>query len=231
MDNLLRLHTMLYATMHTVFNFQTIFYSIVNTAVILHTLFYITMNTALIWRRLLYFMQPYILFLVYTLYSAQLWILRLFYYILSNYALQVFKNTKYALPSVSLLIHTIGSLGETCLSSVALPFPARGNSIQDTVCMCESITLASFSIICQHCRREIKRTQFPLQTRSLNLLRSISPAPIWSQRIQTAVMQCYSALFSLPVHEGTWFCKCESMLKQSGKIQGPNFWRLWHKFI
>jgi len=50
----------------------------------------------------------------------------------------------------------------------------------------ESITLTSFSIICQHCRREIKRTQFPLQMHGVNLL-SLR-ARLKPTHIQRAVM-------------------------------------------
>jgi len=53
----------------------------------------------------------------------------------------------------------------------------------------ESITLTSFSIICQHCRREIKRTQFPLQMHGVNLL-SLR-ARLKPTHIQRAVMWCF----------------------------------------
>jgi len=96
-----------------------------------------------------------------------------------------------------------------------------------TESVCESITLTSFSIICQHCRREIKRTQFPLQMHGVNLLLSLrarlKPTHPESSNVMFLFWACY-------VKEP--FYKCEPRPKEVLKSAGPSgFWSLWHKSI
>lgn len=82
------------------------------------------------------------------------------------------------------------------------------------VCVCESITLASFSIICQHCHREIKRSQFPLQMHSLNLLLS----PCLSETHTSRERLCDVSVLRL-LHEAT-FLQVQANTKRSSKIWG-----------
>lgn len=81
----------------------------------------------------------------------------------------------------------------------------------------ESITLASFSIICQHCRREIKRTQFPLQTHGLNLLLSPHTSLKPTHPESSNVMFLFWAYYVKEPFLQVW-----AKTKRSGQI-----WRSW----